>query len=67
VIVTDGEPLMDRLRAERMSLDDLMSAAREDGLDQFSDIRLAVLEANGRISFFTNEESSGSSDDPPVS
>jgi uncharacterized membrane protein YcaP (DUF421 family) len=67
VIVTDGEPLMDRLKAEHMSLDDLMSAAREDGLNQFSDIRLAVLEANGRISFFTDEESSGSSEEPAVS
>ena len=66
VIVQSGEPLMDRMRAENLSLDDLMAAARENGLDQFSDIRVAVLEANGRISFFTDSESSGASDEPTV-
>jgi uncharacterized membrane protein YcaP (DUF421 family) len=66
VIVQDGEPLMDRLRSENLSLDDLMSAARENGLDHFSDIRVAVLEANGRISFFTSSESSGASEEPSI-
>jgi uncharacterized membrane protein YcaP (DUF421 family) len=66
VIVQEGEPLLDRMRAENLSLDDLMSAARENGLDHFSDIRVAVLEANGRISFFTSSESSGASEEPSI-
>lgn len=52
VIVERGEPMMDTLRAERMSLDDLMAAARQQGFERFADIRLAVLEANGQVSFF---------------
>lgn len=67
VIVQNGEPLVDRLRQERISIDDLMSAAREDGLERFSDIRIAVLEANGRISFFTGEPKSGASAEGPLS
>jgi uncharacterized membrane protein YcaP (DUF421 family) len=55
VIVDDGEPVMSRLRTERISIDDLMSAAREQGVERFADIRIAVLEANGRISFFTRD------------
>ncbi|TKV57815.1 DUF421 domain-containing protein [Nakamurella flava] len=59
VVVQHGEPLLDTLRAERMSLDDLMAAARQQGFERFADIRLAVLEANGQVSFFANEGSAG--------
>ncbi|MBM9469002.1 DUF421 domain-containing protein [Nakamurella leprariae] len=57
VVVERGEPQMDVLRAERMSIDDLMAAARQQGFERFSDIRLAVLEANGELSFFKRQES----------
>ena len=60
VIVENGEPGMDVLHAERMSLDDLMAAARQQGFERFSDIRLAVLEANGKVSFFHADRSDGS-------
>lgn len=67
VIVDHGEPIMNTLRRERVSIDDLMSAAREQGLQRFSDIRVAVLETNGRISFFAGDsDKSGSPDPPPV-
>ena len=56
VIVQDGEPLLDTMRAERMSIDDLMESAREQGVERFADIRIAVLETNGRLSFFTRNE-----------
>jgi uncharacterized membrane protein YcaP (DUF421 family) len=61
-----GEPLLDALRSVRMSLDDLMTAARNQGIDRFGDVRLAVLETNGRISFFTAEAKSGSGDPPEI-
>jgi uncharacterized membrane protein YcaP (DUF421 family) len=32
-----------------------MAAAREQGIQRFADVRLAVLEADGRISFFTGD------------
>nr|MBA3798593.1 DUF421 domain-containing protein [Geodermatophilaceae bacterium] len=53
IVVADGEPAMPALRKERLSIDDLMIAAREEGIARFSDIKIAVLEVNGRISFFT--------------
>lgn len=53
VVVCDGAPAVDAMRGERLSMDDLMAAARENGIERFSDIKLAVLEADGRISFFT--------------
>jgi uncharacterized membrane protein YcaP (DUF421 family) len=67
VVVQNGEPLMDVMRNERMTLDDLMSAAREQGVEKFADIKIAVLETNGRMSFFTKDPNdSGSPDSGPV-
>ncbi|HEY2831035.1 MAG TPA: YetF domain-containing protein [Sporichthyaceae bacterium] len=55
VLATRGELCMDLMRAERVSLDDMMAAAREQGIERFAQVRLAVLEADGRISFFTTQ------------
>ena len=54
VLVRNGEPLIATMRLERMSIDDLMIAARQQGITRFADIDLAVLETNGQISFFTD-------------
>lgn len=55
VVVHDGEPLLGVLRQERMALDDLISAARQQGIERIGQIRLAVLETNGQLSFFTGD------------
>jgi uncharacterized membrane protein YcaP (DUF421 family) len=65
VVVKDGQPAMEVMRAERLTLDDLMASARENGIARFADITLAVLEADGKISFFTrSSESSGAPERP---
>jgi uncharacterized membrane protein YcaP (DUF421 family) len=66
VIIENGEPLMATLKAERLPIDDLMEAARENGIEHFSDIRIAVLETNGRISFFAGDPKAGAPDPPAV-
>lgn len=68
VVVSDGEPVIDSMRKERLSIDDLMTAAREEGILRFSDVKLAVLETNGRISFFTRsaDKPDGAPEAPPV-
>lgn len=55
VLVRDGEPLTETMRLERLSVDDLLIAARQQGIRRFSEIQLAVLETNGQISFFTRK------------
>ena len=66
VILHAGRPDTKALRDERMGLDDLMSAARGQGFRNFSDIDLAVLEPNGKISFFAKNHapSDGSPEEP---
>jgi uncharacterized membrane protein YcaP (DUF421 family) len=67
VVVKDGEPLFDVLRRERLSVDDLLAAAREQGIRRLTRIDLAVLEADGKISFFTEgADDSGAPSRPPV-
>jgi uncharacterized membrane protein YcaP (DUF421 family) len=65
VVVRNGEPMMDALRLERMSIDDLLVSARQQGIERFSDIELAVLETNGRVSFFTRTKPRDGAAEPP--
>ena len=66
VIIDKGQPVADTLRTEHVSLDDLMADARTEGIDRFSQVRFAVLETNGRISFFTEKPHSGATDSPAI-
>ena len=67
VIVRAGEPLWDVMARERMSASDLMAVAREKGIRRLTEVDLAVLETDGKVSFFTtSEESSGAPDRPSV-
>jgi uncharacterized membrane protein YcaP (DUF421 family) len=68
IIVRAGEPDLKALTAERMSIQDLFASAREQGIRRLSDIELAVLEADGKISFFNAEDdgNSGASDRAPA-
>jgi uncharacterized membrane protein YcaP (DUF421 family) len=70
LIVRDGVPIDHAMRRERLTLDDLQAAARQQGFERLGDIRLAVLEANGAISFFARDasenERAGAGDKPAV-
>lgn len=51
----DGAPIEETMRDERLAVADLLLAAREQGIRSTSDIEYAVLEADGRLSFFTHQ------------
>ena len=69
LVVADGTADEAAMRRQRLSVADLLVAAREQGIRRTSEIEYAVLEANGRISFFTVEDdsSSGAPEKPPQS
>ena len=50
VLVRDGEPVDAALRLEQMPLDEVMEAARQQGVGDLAEIRYAVLEVSGKIS-----------------
>ena len=56
VIVQDGKPIDAVMAAERLPLDELHEAARQEGIDDLAKVRIAVLEPSGRISFIKHED-----------
>ena len=55
VLVHDGRPLDAAMRLEQMPLDEILGAARQQGIDDLKHIRLAVLEPSGKISIIRAE------------
>jgi uncharacterized membrane protein YcaP (DUF421 family) len=51
VVVRDGRPLLDAMRIERLTVDDVIESAREQGIDDLGKIRPGVLEPDGKFSF----------------
>jgi uncharacterized membrane protein YcaP (DUF421 family) len=55
VVVENGDVIERNARRERLSVDEIREAARLQGIGQLSEVRWAVLETNGQISFVKNE------------
>ncbi|MEV4419922.1 YetF domain-containing protein [Patulibacter sp. NPDC049589] len=53
VLIEDGRIIERNLRRERLTVDELRAEARMNDIDDLADVRFAVLETNGRISFLT--------------
>lgn len=51
VVVSGGKVLGESLNVERLTLEELLSAARQQGVEDLSTVRLAVLEPDGKFSF----------------
>ena len=67
MLFADGGPVEQTMRQQRLTMAEFLAAARQQGIRQVSEIEYAVLEANGKISFFTRESpTSGSSQKPDV-
>jgi uncharacterized membrane protein YcaP (DUF421 family) len=51
IVVQDGKPIERNLRRNRITLPELAAAARTNGIEKIADVRWAVLETSGVISF----------------
>ena len=51
IVVEDGKPIDRNLRRNRITLEELAAAARGEGIASLDQIRWAVLETSGTISF----------------
>ncbi|WP_326540484.1 DUF421 domain-containing protein [Pseudorhodoferax sp.] len=61
VLVRDGRPQRRAMRRELMSMDDLMAALREHGVERVEDARLVRMEKDGEISVIRRD--GGQADD----
>jgi uncharacterized membrane protein YcaP (DUF421 family) len=57
VIMRDGKPVEQNLKRERVTLAEVEAEARVQQIASLSDIRWAVLETNGQISFLVDKPS----------
>ena len=67
VIVRDGQVISHATRSQRLSMTDLLATARQQGIRDIGDVELAVLESDGRISFFTGSGAEGAPETGVVS
>src|SRR3954465_4927196 len=54
IVVRDGQALPDVLRAERLSVDEVKGAARDQGIDDLRRVRVGILEPEGKFSFIVD-------------
>ena len=51
IVVQDGSVIESNLRKERMTVDELLAEARQQQIGSLDEIRWAVLESSGKVSF----------------
>jgi uncharacterized membrane protein YcaP (DUF421 family) len=51
IIMEDGQPIQRNMRSELLTLDDVMEQARSNQIERLEEIKWAVLEASGTITF----------------
>lgn len=51
IVVQDGKPIERNLRRERITMDDLLVAARRQSIGTLDDVAWAVMETSGEITF----------------
>ena len=62
VVVRDGEPLHETLRRERLDIEELLGAARAQGIGDLGEVAVGLLEPDGKFSFIKSDQSG---DQPP--
>jgi uncharacterized membrane protein YcaP (DUF421 family) len=55
VVIEDGRLLDEMLRLERLTVEEVLDAAREQGIRDLKDVRIGILEADGKFSFISGE------------
>jgi uncharacterized membrane protein YcaP (DUF421 family) len=55
IVVQDGEPILQNLRRERLTTEELAAEARLQQFESLAQVKWAVLETNGKISFIPKQ------------
>jgi uncharacterized membrane protein YcaP (DUF421 family) len=56
VLVEDGDLIEENLRRQRLTREEIGAEARLEGISSIEDVRWAILETNGQISFVTKSD-----------
>ncbi|HEY0905156.1 MAG TPA: YetF domain-containing protein [Marmoricola sp.] len=69
IVVRDGDPVMEVLEGEGITMDDVFEECRKQGIRSLRDVELCVLEVDGTFSFFTtgpDDDREGARDDHEI-
>ena len=66
LMVRNGRVLEQAMRTERITLDEVLEAAREQGIRNLDEIEVAILEPGGKFSIVTSDGSQHSPDEREV-
>jgi uncharacterized membrane protein YcaP (DUF421 family) len=55
IVLQDGKPIERNLRRERLTVEEIAEAARKQSIAHLSEVRFAVLETSGEISFIKKQ------------
>ena len=55
LVVHDGKPVDEALKLERITVDEVLEAAREQGIDDLGDVKVAILDPDGKFAFIKND------------
>jgi len=56
IVVEEGEPILRNLRRERLTVEEVAAEARKQEIESLSDVKWAVLETSGQLSFIKKSE-----------
>jgi uncharacterized membrane protein YcaP (DUF421 family) len=56
IVVVHGEPQTDAIETERLTVDDVLEAARQQGIADLAQIRVGILESDGKFSFLREDD-----------
>ena len=51
IVVRKGKPMLEAMRTERLTIDEVLEAAREQGIADLDQVELAILDPDGNFSF----------------
>ena len=66
VVVQEGRMREDVMKMERLTDSELREALREQGIDDLGKVRVGLLEADGKFSFFTDDDHEPAPDKPAM-
>ena len=55
VLIENGKPVEKTLKLEQIPWEEVLEAARQDGIEDMSTVKLGVLEVSGKMSFIKSE------------
>jgi len=58
IVVLHGEPQTEMIEIERLTVDDVLDAARQQGIADLAEVRVGVLESDGKFSFLREDDAS---------